>query len=485
MKKNIFILILVLTIISPLFSNSTFQGILNINPTFFYNSIPLNTTSDDVVENPDYSETVQEKFYRYFKVPSITDIGMVVNSEKTRLVILLDIQQDVMTYFNDYQYSNIPFIGNDSRAVSSLNGPDTGFLETTYDRLFISFGRRALKWGPSDYDLALSDNAPYLDNIWLDYSYPLKKGTLKFNYITVGFNNTASNGNDSDNDLYRKTLFAHRFIWETDSLRIGLGELNLIYNHVPSLLDATPLTFFHNNYQQDRSNVLMQISLEKLFKFEDWKFRVYGSFAQDELKLPTENDWPTAVGFNAGIQIHILNGEVFKSPILKKTDFTLREENFKFYDGLNISYEFYYLTPFIYNREIEEGRFTVPVFLFYQGGYLTNENAVFIGFPYGPDSQVHKIELSYDKKNYRFYYKEELIRKGSYTIETEYSEASNSQFYNFKLNSPVKNRLESTLGLNYVFKKQTLINFSIELINDFYNKSSYLSVMVGASINLF
>ncbi|MFA7108570.1 MAG: hypothetical protein WC162_05445, partial [Sphaerochaetaceae bacterium] len=280
-------------------------------------------------------------------------------------------------------------------------------------------------------------------------------------------------------------LFAHRFIWETDSLRIGLGELNLIYNHVPSLLDATPLTFFHNNYQQDRSNVLMQVSLEKLFKFEDWKFRVYGSFAQDELKLPTENDWPTAVGFNAGIQFHLKNGEVFESPVLKKNDFILKEDNFKFNDGLNISYEFYYLTPFIYNREFDEGKFTVPVYLFYQGGYLTNENAVFIGFPYGPDSQVHKLEITYDKKNYRFYYKEELIRKGSYTIETDYSTEKNSQFYNFKLNSPVKNRLESTLGLNYVFKKQTLINFSIELINDFYNKSSYLSVIVGASINLF
>jgi len=481
MKKFIHILFLVLILIYPLFSSSTIQGILNVNPTFFYNNIPLNPEIINGDSNLNYSETVQEQFYRYYKVPSFTDIGMVVNSEKTRMVILLDIQQDVMAYFTENQYSNIPFIGNDSRAVSSLNGPDTGFLETTYDRLFISFGRRALKWGPSDYDLAISNNAPYLDNIWLDYSYPLKKGTLKFNYIAVGFNNTASNGNDSDNDKFRKTLFAHRFIWETDSLRIGLGELNLIYNHVPSLLDATPLTFFHNNYQHDRSNVLMQISLEKLFSFKDFEFRLYGSFAQDELKLPTENDWPTAVGFNGGIQIHVFDGELFESPILKKTDFALKEDNFKFNDGLNISYEFYYLTPFIYNREIEEGKFTVPVFLFYQGGYLTNENAVFIGFPYGPDSQVHKLEINYERNIYQFFLKEELIRKGNYTIDTPYEKEDNI----FKLTSPIKSRLESTLGLNYVWKEKFLLNFSLKVINDFYNKRTYFSVNTGVSINLF
>ncbi|MCK9329678.1 MAG: hypothetical protein PHT39_09565 [Sphaerochaetaceae bacterium] len=502
-KRFLAIAILCILCIAAVHSSQiTVRPITNIKPYFLYNGFPESSFEQaygntgkkiKLVENSDFSETVQQKYRRYFNVPSLVDLGVIAQSKYVNLVLFMDLQTDIYKYFTKTQWSNIPFLGNDINAVVEMNGPRTGFLELMLDNIYASFGRRQIKWGPGSYDFAINDSAPFLDSLYLKTDFPTQSGNFWFNYIVTGFNGTSlayPQDHDSDetvSDLYQKTLFSHRFGWETDSFRIAISELNLIYDKTPSLLDATPLTFWHNNYQHDRSNVMFQLSAEKLFQFDEIGFRLFGEFAMDDLELGTESSAkPTSMGFALGAQVHILDGEPMQDSVTVKSDFVLREDTFEFKGGLNISYEWYWATAFLYNRDKDSGKFTVPAWMYSygNGGYIVDHNAYFIGFPYGPDTMVHKVGISYEQNPFKIDLDFEVILKGAYSIENAYGTVEQSAPYStFKLNGPVKTSFVTTADAAYTIIKGIQAKSEIEVYCDLYNSKTAASVSVGMAID--
>ncbi len=482
----------------------TFRPITNIKPYFVWDNYPYTSIQPvpggaeskvEITENPDFMELTQQKYMRYFDSTSLLDLGLQLSTEHTNLVVLLDLQQDIYTFFDETQWTNIPYIGNSFYAVADMNWPKLGFIEMDFNNFYASVGRRAIKWGPASYDFAINDSAPFLDSIYVDFDFPFSFGTFWYNYIVTGFNNTAlgyPENHNSDEEqasvaLNTKTLFSHKLGFETGTWRVTFSELNLIYNKIPSLLDASPLAFWHNNYQHDRSNVMIELTLEKLFNFDDFDFRLYGIFAMDDAVFGSESSTskPNAMGFNLGIEFHILDGVKQHSAITARKDYTLREESFRFSGGLNVSYEWFWATAFLYNRDVDSGKFTVPLWLynFSDGGYFVDKNAFFIGFPYGPDTMVHKIMVSYEDDPWKAYMDLEVILKGTYRISEEYSSENNSRFESFKLNGDVAAVISTDLGLSYALLDGLLLDGSIGIYGDVKNGNTAVALKIGCSID--
>ena len=112
---------------------------------------------------------------------------------------------------------------------------------------------------------------------------------------------------DGENHDVQKTIFAHKWSFYNNNFRITIGELNNIYGKTPSLMDASPLIIWHDNYQDDYSNVFLHFVLEGKIK----SLRTYGGFAMDDYDLPNEkgSNKPISMGFSAGLEYHVIDGE--------------------------------------------------------------------------------------------------------------------------------------------------------------------------------
>lgn len=496
MKKRIvsILFISLLALSSIVAADSSYKTILNIKPYFSWDNYPFSmykvnsNKKGHLEESDDFTETAQEKYLRYKDTTSLLDLGVDMSNGPVRFVAILDIEQDAVNFFTKKNYSNLPFLGNSFHAVADMNWMRIGFLEYKSDVVYTSFGRRAIKWGPGSYGFAINDSAPFLDNLYLSFNFPVGNGKIKYDYTTIGFNSYALSYNAGNDDIdNRKTLFGHRFGYESSTFRVALSELNLIYNTVPSLLDASPLAFWHNNYQHDRSNVMIELTMEKLLNIAGRNIRVFGSYAQDDFVFGGENKHskPTALGFMLGTELNLIKGEEYEKSALERSDYTLDDETFSFPGGLNISYEWYWATAFLYNRDNNSGKFTVPMFIynFSDGGYVSDDNAFFMGFPYGPDTMVHKFQVSYEEKIWRCILDGEIILKGEYRIEEEYTESNNSRFSTFSLNGDVATILKLNLSGDYNIRKGLSVGGKIGLHSDFKNSKNVFTLTLGCKIS--
>lgn len=69
------------------------------------------------------------------------------------------------------------------------------------------------------------------------------------------------------------------------------------------------------------------------------------------------------MGFSAGFEYHVMDGEEIGEARFDRRDYTLKEDTFKVENGLNIGAEWYYLSPLMYNRNEKfngAGKFTIP-----------------------------------------------------------------------------------------------------------------------------
>ena len=482
----------------------SFKPITNIKPYFVWNNYPYtivqpypggSKSKKMIKESPDFVELTQQKYMRYYESTSLFDVGLQISTEHINLVAMIDPQQDVYTYFTETQWTNIPYIGNSFYAIADMNWTKLGFIEFDYGNFYTSIGRRALKWGPASYDFAINDSAPFLDSIYADVKFPFSFGTFWYNYIVTGFNNTAlgypeNHGSAEEQAsvaLNTKTLFSHKFGYENDSWRVTFSELNLIYNKIPSLLDASPLAFWHNNYQHDRSNVMIELTVEKLFDLTPMDFRIFGIFAMDDFAFGGESktEKPNAMGFNLGIEFHFLDGRKQQTAITTRQDYTLYENSFKFSGGLNVSLEWFWATAFLYNRDNDSGKFTVPLWMynFKDGGYFVDKNAFFIGFPYGPDTMVAKLGISWEDDPWKAYCDFELIFKGEYRISEEYNSANNSKFESYSLNGDVATIINTDFGLSYALFEGLLIDGNMGIYADLKNGKTACEFTIGCAVD--
>lgn len=464
-KSKISILITGLLIFSAsLFA--AFNPIVNVNTTFKYNSEAKLTANGDWYTAPaDSYKTVQDYLYRSNEVPGLFSFGFDWETDHLRFVSLVDLREGYDSILTNTSYSNIPFVGNTVSAILDMNFPRLAFVEGGYGGFYGSIGRRQIKWGPGLYDMAINDSAPYLDNLYLSYT----NSGWTYNFIQVGFSNVALNGPEKKSE-FNKNLFAHRLTWANDHIRVGIGELNMVYNTVPSLLDLTPLGIWHNLYQDEHSNVLMHLSMEGKIK----DARVYGVFAMDDLDLPGEpenNVKPAAMGYTLGFEWHVLEGNEYKDATIAPSSYLLSEATFKEDNGLNIGLDLNYTTNYMYNRRSyvddpntwwghdEIGKYTVPMRYHTFSGYISDKDAYFLGFPYGPGVFLGTLYADWQAANYYVNGSIEYMMRGSARIEDDLYKLSlteNMKANWFKLKDLINHILNFNVDGGYTFLDQNI-----------------------------
>ena len=419
---------------------ATFGGIVSANPAAMYGNYPLHNDED-----PDWFETAQDYFYRYYDQEGLLDLGLFLKEDHFSVVLDIDLRQTLRSFYRDRYYSNIPYLGNDLNAILDMNFPRFAFGEVRFDKFFISIGRRPIGWGPSSHDMAISAEVPFLDNLWFDYKTELRKMTFDYNFLAVSFNAEAidsktptavldnyENYLDGVNpergfDEYRgiKTLLAHRIGFAWSSFRFSIGELNLVYGEYPNLLDMNPFGIYHNLFQDRKSNVMGYLEMEGLLRLGgEASVRVFGTFAMDDLDLPNErtknNGKPGAIGYNLGIELHLLDGEASRTMQTNLEKYALKADTFRNNDGLNISYEFFFCSTYMYNRAVNEGKYTVPLKL-YGSPTMRESNAFYLGFKYGPNSILHQLNASWSSGDlYAGLSAGLLLRGDAYSITSDY-----------------------------------------------------------------
>ncbi len=500
MKKLLLILVALLCVFS-IWGGVNF--VLNVKPYFTFDNAPAgigedigtlqwnNTTEDSKTSeglvNDNWWETKQDYWLRAFEKPGFLDLGMTVDTDKVDMVFILDIRQDTLQHFKDNGkiLTNIPFVG----AFIELNFPRVGYVDytSTDQSIYLSVGRRQIKWGPSTYDMALSDSQPFLDNFYASYNTPFAKD-WKFEYSFIGIAYKYFLTYSADLPGGPQSTFAHRFSFSNNNIRIAIAELNNVYGKEPSLLDYTPFGLWHDNYQDEFSNVMLNVAVEGSIG----PVRIFGTFTMDDFDLPHElgsDGWsnkPQAMGFNAGVEYHILDGQEVKSSKFEYSDYAIVEETLK-KTGLNVGYEFYYCSTFMYNRDKEAGKFTSPYqFISLVGsGYCYDYNAFYLGFKYGPDTLVHRLYVEYEASPVKAWGYAELIMRGSYTIDSKYGD---KQYYKdnglntMKLTDPVTTTLKIELGASYNVQKGLQGLANLGYTRDIAHKTQAFSVTVGASV---
>lgn len=453
MKNNAVLFLLLLSVACQrVFSESIFFAVFR--PYFQGNSfVPANAKPTPAL------------YLDYYAMPALINFGWEMSSIKNQsavdIAVRFDLRHDYWTYITKGSHGNIPFIENGAAPIMDFNYPTVGYASWNNEKALVSFGRRKLKWGPGTYDIALADTAPYFDHLWASYKSEASYGTWWYNFVAISMDRAAANGGTyykyyegagSSNAPMQKTILAHRIGFENTFLRVGFGELNVVYGVSPDLQDIGPFLIYHHLYQDANSNVLMSISGESLIG----PARIFGEFAMDDLSLSFENpyDKPTSLGWFLGAEIDLAQlirnsnypaqpfGSAFQlqsqtSLRLDESDYALKEPTFRAPSRLTIGYEHYRTTTYLYNRSQDAGKFTVPDHRFSTAAdYIDHPAAFFIGFLYGPDTALDMITIRHQSARAQFEVLLKLLRQGAYGILSPYIQGSNTLDW-FELAAPV------------------------------------------------
>ena len=495
MKKALLVLFVLMCALTL---SAKVSFVLNVKPYFTFDNAPAGIDEDEDtlvwknstgLVNDNWWETKQDYWLRAFEKPGFLDLGLTVDTDKVDMVFILDVRQDTLQHFKDDGkiMTNIPFVG----AMIDLNFPRVGYVDytSTDQSIYLSLGRRQIKWGPSTYDMALSDSQPFLDNFYASYNTPVSE-TWKFEYSFIGIAYKYFLGYGQNLTDGPQSTFAHRFSFSNSNFRIALAELNNVYGKEPSLLDFTPFGLWHDNYQDSFSNVMLNVAVEGTIG----PVRIFGTFTMDDFDLPHEpgdNGWsnkPQAMGFTAGIEYHIMDGEDVKSTKFDYSDYAIVEENLK-KTGFNVGYEFYYCSTFMYNRNTAAGKYTSP-FQFISltgGGYCYDQNAFYLGFKYGPDTLVHRFYVEYEASPIKAWASAELIKRGSYTIESKYGDSDDyvaMGLNTMKLTDPVTTTLKIEAGASYNVQAGLQALAEVGYTRDMTHSTQAFSATIGASVSV-
>ena len=149
MKKVLTSLISLLVVLSLHASVSLLAG---ANPQLLYDGFPrfdlgADTKSEEYTSRGFYT-TVQDVYYRYYELDSFFDIGFRVDDEHFRLIFDIDLRETLNSFYRRDYYSNIPYQFNILNDILDLNFPRYAYGEITFDRFFISIGRRPISCCP-------------------------------------------------------------------------------------------------------------------------------------------------------------------------------------------------------------------------------------------------------------------------------------------------------------------------------------------------
>ena len=506
MKKRL--LIVAVLVLSSLSLWAGIDTILSVKTYFVPNNIPpagFNYDGSEKyvwknVEDPEFWNNLdsdwwmkrQDYWLDAYDKTSFLDLGFEAHLGNFLLVTRMDLMQDVLVNLQNPASlsTNLPFIGN----LIDLTLPRLGFVEWESEggNFFISLGRRLIKWGPGTYDLTLSDSQPYLDNIWTEFKLPLVNDwNFDFNYIIISPKMWMDYNKEPINNDVQKTIFAHKWSFYNNNFRITIGELNNIYGKDPNFLDASPLIIWHDSNQDDYSNVFLHLILEG----KVGPVRAWGGFAMDDFDLPHETGSakPMAMGFSAGVEYHVFDGEGIGDAKFDRRDYTLREETFKVENGLNVGAEWYHLSPLMYNRREDiangAGKFTIPFqFVSLVGeDYVYYNDAYYLGFKYGPDSSLFRFYAEYTDAPIEAKLSVEYLVRGQYGIESKYGDRSAiDSHFGGSLLALAGNKTSALLidaDFAYYLQEAFKVNAGIEWQQDLTHSKSAYKLTIGSSIN--
>ena len=509
MKKILCFLLLLLCTVS-LFAEV--KLIFTVNPFIYANNIPdapfgyndeksiyewdrINTDTFNNLNN-DWWMRSQDYWALAYSKPSFFDFGFEATTKNFNLVMRLDIMQDVLANLEEPSElkTNIPFVGT----LLDLTLPRVAFMDfTSNDKSFyISAGRRLIKWGPGSYDIQIDASQPYLDNIWASFTTDANKtGKWKFNYnyvlVSPKFWLDYADKEHPSGNTSEKVFLGHKFNFYTDSVRLSFGELANVYDKTPSFFDLSPLVIWHDGNQDDNVNVTLYASAEGKIG----PVRMFGTFNMDDFDLPheTHSNKPVAMGYSAGLEYHVFDGNPITSEKFKKEDYILKEATLKKDHGLNIGFEWYFVSPMMYNRnkEQQDGKFTVPFqFISLIGdGYVYDYDAYFLGFKYGPNARLFKLYAEYKDKPFEANFIAELLTRGEYSIESSYGNRDKLDEMGVIEMMKIAGKPTTVLILQsdfaYYIQDSLKLLTGIQFQQDFTHKKSAYAFSLGFSCNPF
>lgn len=502
MKKKLAFMCLALMVVGGGISNlfADVNGIITFNPTFEVNSIPNAPISydggiyvwdrtDDAFKSLDNDWWMKSQDYWLlaYNKPSFLDLGFEVNTKNFNLVTRFDFIQDPFANMSKRSSinTNIPFMG----AGIDLTFPRVGYFDYTSndEKFYVSLGRRQIKWGPGFYDIHIADSQPYLDNLWASYTTPMNDQSnwnFDYNYVLISPKLWLQYENK-----VQKTILGHKFTIFNDNMKFSVGELSNIYNKVPSLFDLSPFIIWHNGNQDEFCNVTLYLTGEG----KVGPVRMFGTFNMDDFAQAHEvsTDRPLAMGFSAGLEYHVFDGKAINSEKFGKEDYVLRERTLKVENGLNIAFEWYYVTPMMYNRQASqtEGKFTIPwqIWAMSAANYVTDRDAFFLGFKYGPNAELFRLSVEYTDNPVEASLVAEVLTRGSYGIESAYGDAEKYEEMKltdmFGLAGDTTTALILSGNVAYYLQDSLKVFTNLEFQQDFTHNKNAFDLSVGLSIN--
>ena len=433
------------------------------------------------LQNPQWWETKQDYWFDAFEKPAFLNLGFELDTDKVDMVVLVDVLQDIFVQIRDRDkiYTNIPFL---NKANLDLSFPRVGYIDYTSseDLIYLSVGRRQIKWGPGTYGMAISDSQPYLDNIYFNVSSGISD-RWKFSYdlAALAFKHYLDIGVEAEGAP--QTTFAHRFSFSNPNLRISFTEMNNIYGKVPTFLDWTPIALWHNNYQDDCSNVMVDMAIEAKLG----SVRLFGTLTMDDFRLAEEpNTNPTAIGASAGAEWNVISGNPFLGKEFSNSRYAIKDDTFHVPGGLNLSYEFYYCSTYMYNRAVSAGKFTSDFQINSNVGpkKFYDDDAFFLGFKYGPGSIVHLLTISYETTEMRIGMCASLLQRGSYYIDSPYDDEYKAKYDPLKLPGDVTTVLSIGSDFSYYPQGGIGMDISVSYTRDLTHDSGAFKLYAGVKI---
>ena len=439
MTKKRVVSVILLLVFSLLVLSAKITPFLQLSPFYFVDSTPLlydkwPSGGDDgfraMLNNKTIegsSETIQDTILRFDNRPEFLAAGFEIETESILFAIKIDIREELSNFIRFTPSSNIPFLGNTKYAVTNAQYPQVAFIEYVKPYFFASVGRRKLDMGPGKYSFMLSKEAqPNIDSVVLGATYREGGFSLDYSFYAIGGSNSTINGHGNETEKM-KTFFIHKVSASNDMFIFGLSEMNCVYGAYPGIYDMTPFVLWHNLYQEEHSNVMIEVSMEGKIG----PMRLWAQYAQDDLYFKGEggfNNKPTGIGMGAGFDWKILEGEEFLSQGRKNDEYALSEDNLKDEGGVHLSGEFYWATNYLYNRRESYGgkfindrygKLTLP-YRFYSsyGGYTDKVDAYYLGFPYGPGSILFSLSLEMENKIIEGVINASLLMRGDDNIDT-------------------------------------------------------------------
>ncbi|MBO8160959.1 MAG: hypothetical protein H0Z24_04930 [Thermosipho sp. (in: Bacteria)] len=340
----------------------------------------------------------ENNFYLFNEIPPLMSFTFEFSKNGFTLFSKVDIQKEPITRTKEFE-NNLFIQPFDINTLSfDMNFPELFYVYYANQNLFLSIGRFPIKWGAAKYPITISDTT-FQDNI----TFSTKIDNFRYTYHIISSYSLLSpeeqyiqsNYSDRHNpglyfDAPYKTIIAHRFDFEFNKLRIGIGDLNVVGGKFPDLIDLNPLMFFHNTYGEGYSNVMA--SVDFTYKFNS-NITFYGEFSMDDFEVPTteagSNYKPTSYGYNLGGKY--------------------KNDNFDFYIEYDHTSEWMYITNYLpYLR--------INVRHFYLDNLTSPKRSLMdfpLGFIYGPDATMVSVGINFNQKELKINFEYNLLFKGT------------------------------------------------------------------------